>query len=83
MSGIPPRVPSGFNCVPDGRGGWIVSRQAWTVSYPCGKCGINKQTMWNLRNTQRHILPCLQCEPDEHYAAIEAIKNGEKPVGDR
>jgi hypothetical protein len=69
-------IPAGFTATPDGRGGFIVSRPAPRVSYPCGSCGHNRETMVNKRLTQVYILPCYSCEREAYELKRSKIEQG-------
>ena len=69
-------IPSGFTACPDGRGGWIVSRPAPRISYPCGQCGHNREEMVNKRKTQVHILPCYSCDRNAYEIKRRKIEAG-------
>lgn len=69
-------IPGGFSARPDGRGGYIVSRPAPRVVYPCGQCGHNRETIVNKRMTQVHVLPCYSCEREEYEAKRSKIEKG-------
>ena len=71
-------IPDGFTAKPDGGGRYLVSRPPPTVRYVCEK-GHQRQTMWNKRNTQVHILPCQLCDLKSHLAHIRIIENGGVP----
>ena len=69
-------IPNGFAARSDGRGGWIISRPAPIVRYPCGQCGHYREEMMNKRMTQVHILPCYSCNREQYEEMRSQIEKG-------
>ena len=65
-----------FTAKPDGRGGWMISRPVQSISYPCGSCGHNRESMVNRKKTQIHIMPCYSCDKWEYEVMRRKIEAG-------